>query len=209
MQTANVVWKKNRNAYARLLLEQLRRGMLAEPFSAAPPDGPLPTLPKHLAYAFKPARAGSPAAVTGTSNVAAAAAAAAQHSPAHEQQQLSASEQLDQYLGRADFRRAQHAEEQAALASPPGVGGKTGRGGAGSEPQYLPGTRMRLRGAEGRRVDRWEAGRCRGCWPSCLKTGTTTGLHCLSSDLFLLWLHSCPPTSTSAAVFCHMCAGTS
>ncbi len=52
LQTANVVWKKNRNAFARLLLDQLRAGRLAEPFHQLPPDGPLPTLPKHAAYAF-------------------------------------------------------------------------------------------------------------------------------------------------------------
>jgi len=52
LQTANVVWKKNRNAFARLLLDQLRAGRLAEPFHQMPPDGPLPTLPKHAAYAF-------------------------------------------------------------------------------------------------------------------------------------------------------------
>lgn len=59
-QTSNVVWKKNRNAFARLLLEQLRSGRLAEPFHQMPPDGPLPTLPKHAAYAFAPQRAASP-----------------------------------------------------------------------------------------------------------------------------------------------------
>ena len=43
-QTANPVWKRNRNLHARLLLEQLRAGRLAEPFLRAPPDGPLRTL---------------------------------------------------------------------------------------------------------------------------------------------------------------------
>jgi len=42
-QTANPVWKRNRNLHARLLLEQLRAGRLAEPFLRAPPDGPLRT----------------------------------------------------------------------------------------------------------------------------------------------------------------------
>lgn len=43
-QTTNPVWKRNRNLHARLLLEQLRAGRLAEPFERPPPDGPLRTL---------------------------------------------------------------------------------------------------------------------------------------------------------------------
>lgn len=180
MQTANVVWKKNRNAYARLLLEQLRCGQLCEPFSAQPPGGPLPTLPKHLAYAFKPARtSGSPQAVVreppqaqsvgavppaaGSATLAQAQSRqqAQQHArvqTAQRQPQLSATEQLDAYLGRADFRRAQYADERALAAaaaaagnSDDGVGGRTRAGGL----KTLPGTRMQLRGAEGRRFDRW------------------------------------------------------
>ena len=153
LQTANVVWKKNRNAYARLLLEQLRSGRLGEPFGALPPGGPLPTLPKHLAYAFTPARPGGTTAAP-----AGGAASLAQHSHAPQQQQqqqqqqhsqLSATEQLDEYLGRADFRRAQFAEEQAAAAGAAAAAGSEA-GGA----QYLPGTRMQLRGAEARKADR-------------------------------------------------------
>lgn len=44
VQTTNLVWKKNRNLHARLLLEQLRGGRLADPFTHTPPDGPLRTL---------------------------------------------------------------------------------------------------------------------------------------------------------------------
>ncbi|KAL4424446.1 hypothetical protein ABPG77_006384 [Micractinium sp. CCAP 211/92] len=175
-ETANVVWKKNRNAYARLLLEQLRCGQLCEPFSAQPPGGPLPTLPKHLAYAFKPARAsGSPRAVVreqpqaqpaGAAPPAAGSATLAQAQQQAQQQarvqtaqqhpQLSATAQLDAYLGRANFRRAQYADERAlaavaaAVASDEGFGGRTRPGCL----ETLPGTRMQLRGAEGRRIDR-------------------------------------------------------
>lgn len=52
LQTRNDVWKKNRNAYAKLLLEQLRCGRLEEPFHASPPTAPLPTLNKSLLYAY-------------------------------------------------------------------------------------------------------------------------------------------------------------
>ncbi len=174
-----MVWKRNRNAYARLLVEQLRCGKLVEPFTAQPPGGPLPTLPKHLAYAFKPPRSSPAAAATATA--AAARSPGAAHAVSHaatqqalaqqarsqgtQQQSLrSASEQLDEYLGRADFRRAEAAEEEAAVASAfvprEALGASSlraagaGAAGAGAAPQLLPGTRMQLRGAEGRRVDR-------------------------------------------------------
>ena len=52
VQTNNPVWKKNRNAYAKLLLNQLKQGRLEKPFNAAPPAGPLQTLPASLIYAF-------------------------------------------------------------------------------------------------------------------------------------------------------------
>ncbi|PRW58703.1 centrosomal of 112 kDa-like isoform X1 isoform B [Chlorella sorokiniana] len=192
-ETANVVWKRNRNAYARLLVEQLRCGKLVEPFTGQPPGGPLPTLPKHLAYAFKPPRsspaAGAPAATAaatsttrspGAAQVALAlqgAQAATQQAlsqqarsqGAQQQSLLSASEQLDEYLGRADFRRAEAAEEEAAVASAfvprealvtgsLRAAGAVGSGGGSAAPQLLPGTRMQLRGAEGRRVDRHQLG---------------------------------------------------
>lgn len=184
-QTANVLWKRNRNAYARLLVEQLRCGKLVEPFTKQPPGGPLPTLPKHLAYAFKPPRSSraaastAMAAATRRSPGATATASALQGAQAATQQALSqqalsqgvqqrsllsASEQLDEYLGRADFRRAEAAEEEAAVASAfvprealATSSVRTAGAGAGGSaaPHRLPGTRMQLRGAEGRRVDRW------------------------------------------------------
>ncbi|BDA49731.1 hypothetical protein COCOBI_14-3510 [Coccomyxa sp. Obi] len=43
-ETANTVWKRNRNIHARLLLEQLRAGRLTEPFTSLPGPGCLPTL---------------------------------------------------------------------------------------------------------------------------------------------------------------------
>ena len=52
VQTNNPVWKKNRNSYAKLLLNQLKQGRLEKPFNAGPPAGPLQTLPASLTYAF-------------------------------------------------------------------------------------------------------------------------------------------------------------
>ena len=43
-ETANRVWKRNRNMHARLLLLQLRTGRLSHPFTAVPYPGALPTL---------------------------------------------------------------------------------------------------------------------------------------------------------------------
>ncbi|GAB4817988.1 hypothetical protein N2152v2_005034 [Parachlorella kessleri] len=120
-ETANVVWKKNRNAFARLLLDQLRAGRLAEPFHQMPPDGPLPTLPKHAAYAF-----------------------AQPKSPPRQECRPSASEALDEYLGRQNFTQlpleAEHVEH-VALPQP-------------AVADVLPGTRMLLTGPEARQVDR-------------------------------------------------------
>lgn len=50
LQTSNITWKRNRNLYARLLLEQLRAGVLEVPFHGLPPQGALPTLPAFLTY---------------------------------------------------------------------------------------------------------------------------------------------------------------
>eukprot|EP00775_Hariotina_reticulata_P004241 gene4241-4491_t len=59
--TSNSTWKRNRNQYARLLLEQLRAGCLEVPFNGMPPDGGLPTLPAYLTYRFmSPPRRTSP-----------------------------------------------------------------------------------------------------------------------------------------------------
>ena len=38
--------------YARLLLEQLRAGVLEVPFNTLPPQGALPTLPTFLSYRY-------------------------------------------------------------------------------------------------------------------------------------------------------------
>jgi hypothetical protein len=56
VQTSNAVWKRQRNAWARLLLQQLRAGRLEEPFNTAPPDGTLPALPKHITYSYSSPR---------------------------------------------------------------------------------------------------------------------------------------------------------
>ncbi|KAK9806716.1 hypothetical protein WJX72_000383 [[Myrmecia] bisecta] len=53
---SNVTWKKNRNMYARLLLEQLRCGRLENPFHTNPPPGPLQMLPRWLLYPYCNAR---------------------------------------------------------------------------------------------------------------------------------------------------------
>jgi hypothetical protein len=71
------VYKRNRNAYAKLLLEQLRSGRLEAPFDAAPPGSPLPTLPKSLTYAFSKPK-----------------------SPPSKRTELTPSQELEQYLGR-------------------------------------------------------------------------------------------------------------
>ncbi|KFM27345.1 hypothetical protein F751_4615 [Auxenochlorella protothecoides] len=49
-ETANVVWKRNRNAWARLLLAQLRCGRLEDPFHLLPPETALPPVPKHAVF---------------------------------------------------------------------------------------------------------------------------------------------------------------
>ncbi|KAK2080716.1 hypothetical protein QBZ16_000570 [Prototheca wickerhamii] len=49
-EAANLVWKKNRNAWARLLLGQLRAGRLETPFHQMPPETGLPPVPKHALF---------------------------------------------------------------------------------------------------------------------------------------------------------------
>ncbi|KAG1681002.1 hypothetical protein FOA52_009961 [Chlamydomonas sp. UWO 241] len=59
--TNNSIWKRNRNMHARLLLEMLRsQELLSPPFSAIPPDGPLPTLQLHLTTRFLKTSPSSP-----------------------------------------------------------------------------------------------------------------------------------------------------
>ncbi|KAF5829374.1 hypothetical protein DUNSADRAFT_16177 [Dunaliella salina] len=50
MPTLNTVWKRNRNQHARLLLAQLRAGVLQAPFDALPPQNGLPTLQPWMIY---------------------------------------------------------------------------------------------------------------------------------------------------------------
>ena len=44
--SSNAVWKRNRNLYCMLLLDQILIGKLEKPFTSMPPDGGLPLLPK-------------------------------------------------------------------------------------------------------------------------------------------------------------------
>jgi hypothetical protein len=44
----NEVWRKHRNAYAKLLLSMVISRNLSDPFHILPPDGPLPSYPFHL-----------------------------------------------------------------------------------------------------------------------------------------------------------------
>ena len=130
--------------------------MLSEPFHVLPPDGPLPTLPRHATYAFKPARPSSP----GCAQVA--HLPQAQDVEVEQQRQVQdmqapraariggASAALDEYIagGRAppkqqrtgDVRYVDNADSAERADS--------------SSAAQLPGTRMPLRGAEAARVDR-------------------------------------------------------
>lgn len=44
--TTNIIWKKNRNLYAKLLLSNVLNRTLQEPFTRGPPEGALPKLNK-------------------------------------------------------------------------------------------------------------------------------------------------------------------
>ncbi|KAL0038714.1 hypothetical protein WJX79_004605 [Trebouxia sp. C0005] len=92
-QTNNPVWKKNRNAYSKLLLNQLKQGCLEKPFNAAPPAGPLQTLPASLTYSFSLPRTSS-AKSTIRSGVS---VSSSQGNPASN---AAEEPQLDDYLGR-------------------------------------------------------------------------------------------------------------
>lgn len=54
--TANVVWKKNRNLYAMLLLDMVLRERLDSPFAQIPPEGSIPVLSFHqvVSYTLRP-----------------------------------------------------------------------------------------------------------------------------------------------------------
>jgi hypothetical protein len=45
---SNTVFRKHRNAYAKLLLSMVLKRSLSEPFTTLPPDGPLPSYPFHI-----------------------------------------------------------------------------------------------------------------------------------------------------------------
>lgn len=45
--TSNLTWKKNRNIYAKLLLENVMEGILYPPFNKMPPDGHLAKFDKY------------------------------------------------------------------------------------------------------------------------------------------------------------------
>ncbi|KRX08982.1 hypothetical protein PPERSA_08185 [Pseudocohnilembus persalinus] len=45
--TTNPIWKQNRNLYITILLEMLQNGIVWEPFTHVPPDGPLQRLSKY------------------------------------------------------------------------------------------------------------------------------------------------------------------
>lgn len=46
------VHRKNRNAYAQLMLHMLKRGVLEGPFTSKPQEGPLPTLPPYMVLIY-------------------------------------------------------------------------------------------------------------------------------------------------------------
>jgi hypothetical protein len=52
-QEPNPTWKKNRNNHARLLLENLKRGVLEPPFDKNPEDGRVKTLPAHALFPIR------------------------------------------------------------------------------------------------------------------------------------------------------------
>jgi hypothetical protein len=48
--THNHRWRRDRNAYAKLLLSMVVAKTLRDPFNQAPPDGPLPSFPTHIKF---------------------------------------------------------------------------------------------------------------------------------------------------------------
>lgn len=49
----NIIWKKHRNMYARLLLGMILSKTFSDPFDINPPDGSLPPFPSHLKIKLK------------------------------------------------------------------------------------------------------------------------------------------------------------
>lgn len=50
--TSNILWKKNRNLYAKLLLHNVLNKALQEPFTRGPPEGALSKLNKYEIVSF-------------------------------------------------------------------------------------------------------------------------------------------------------------
>ena len=57
-QEPNATWKKNRNSHARLLLENLTRGVLEPPFDKRPEDGRVKMLPAHARFPIRASPSG-------------------------------------------------------------------------------------------------------------------------------------------------------
>ena len=57
---ANLLWKKNRNDYAALLLKSAKEGTFKEPFNKLPRTGPLDKLPSYLVLTVKQPKPGQP-----------------------------------------------------------------------------------------------------------------------------------------------------
>ena len=66
-QESNPTWKKNRNNHARLLLENLKRGVLEPPFDKNPEDGRVKMLPAHALFPIRGDGAGVGARARGAS----------------------------------------------------------------------------------------------------------------------------------------------
>lgn len=53
LPTGNLTWKRNRNQHCNVLLYQLGRGRLTQPFDRDPSDGPVGNLPSHVLSEWK------------------------------------------------------------------------------------------------------------------------------------------------------------
>lgn len=53
LPTGNLTWKRNRNQHCIVLLYQLGRGRLTQPFDREPSDGPVGNLPSHVLSEWK------------------------------------------------------------------------------------------------------------------------------------------------------------
>ena len=55
LPTENLTWKRNRNQHCHVLLHQLGKGRLTQPFDREPADGPVGNLPSHVLADWKAA----------------------------------------------------------------------------------------------------------------------------------------------------------